>query len=139
MLLSSQYSCAFFYVKYTGLLSYYTFCSLAIHITSSFLSFLFSTFMFGYSYLWCPTLQHLKYFTPSSFLFCYLISTSSLTPYCITRLANTSNLFLEISFLSSSPILFLQLWTRYLSFLQLKHFSLSLSSSSALSWVKVYR
>ena len=112
MLHSSQYSCTFSHMGHTDLLSCCAFCRLATHAAFSFLSLLLSTSMFGHSYLWCPTPQHLKHFTPFSFLSCYLTSTSPLTPHCITQLANTLNLFLRISFPSSSPILFLQLQTR---------------------------
>ena len=58
--------------------------------------------------------------------------------YLITQLANTSNLFLGISFPFFLLILFLQLQTRYLNFLYLKHSLLSLSSSSAFNLTRAY-
>ena len=138
MLQSSQYSCTFSYVECTSLLSCYTFCGLATYTTTTSLLLFLSTSIFGYFHLQCPTPQHLKHFTFSFTLSCHLISTSLLIPHCITQLTNTSNLFLGISFLSSSSTLFLQLWARCLSFLQLKHFLPSFSSSSALSLARVY-
>ena len=137
MLYLSQYSCTFSHIGHAGLFSCYAFYGLATCITSSSLLLSLSTFMFEHFHFWCSTPQHLKYFTFSSSLFCHLIFTSLLILYYITQLINTLNLFLEIGFLSSSPILFLQLWTRCPNFLQLKHFLLFFSSSSALSLVKV--
>jgi len=129
----SQYFYTFSHVEYASLLSCYAFCGLAIHTVSSFALLPLSTSMFGHSHFWCPTLQHLKHCISSSPLFYCLISTLPLTPYCITWLTNTSNLFLGIGFPFSSLTLFLQLQARCLNFLQLKHFFLSLSSSSALN------
>ena len=63
------YSCAFLYKKCTGLSSCCAFCRLATHTTSSSLFLFFSTSIFGYSYLKCPTP------TSKAFnLFYYLIS-----------------------------------------------------------------
>ena len=92
----------------------YTFCGATTHTTLSLSSFL----LFWHSFHQCSSSLHLKYhITSSSFLFffCLLIS----TPYLITLLNNTLNLFWETNVLFSFSFLFLQLQARYPNFLYL--------------------
>ena len=127
-----QYSCTFSYVECTSFLFYCTFCSLATCTASFSLLFFFSTSIFGYFHLRCPTLQHLKYFT-FSVISCLLTFTSSLTLQYITLLAITSNLFWRISFSFFSHFLFLQLQARCPNLLYLQHTLPPFLSISALS------
>ena len=89
------YSCTFFHKEYAGFSSCCAFCRLATCTAFLSLFLFFLTLIFGHFHLKCPTSQYLKYLTSSTILF-LLILTSSLTPYLITLLDNTSNLFLEI-------------------------------------------
>ena len=71
-------------------------------------SFLFLLFFLGHSHFLCLSSPHQKHFTTSLTTSCLLIS---LTPHCITRLFNTSNLFpTTVSFFYSS--LLLHFWAR---------------------------
>ena len=124
--------------KCTSLSSCCTFCGLTTHVTFPLLLLSFSTLIFGYFHLQYPTPQHLKHYTPSSTVFCFLTSTSSFTPHCITLLTITSNLFWGTSFPFASFFLFLQLWARCLNFLYSQYILPSLSFISALSLVRAY-
>ena len=106
------YSYAFLHRGYTSLFPCYAFCGLATHIAFLFYFLFFSTSIFGHFYLKYPTPQYLKHLTSITISF-LLILTFSFTPYLITLLNNTSNLFLEISFLFFLSFLFLQLQARY--------------------------
>ena len=90
------YSCTFLHKEYAGFSSCCVFCRLAICTVFSSLFLFLLILIFGHFHLKCPTPQHLKHLTSSTISF-LLILTSSLTPYLITLLDNTSNLFLEIS------------------------------------------
>jgi len=128
----SQYSYTFSSIGHASLPCCCAFCGLAICTISFSLFLFFSTSIFKYSYLRYPIPQHLKHLTPS-IVFCLLTFTFSLTLYCITLLAITSNLFWGIDFLFSSTLLFLQLWTRCPNLLHPQYTLPSLLSISALS------
>ena len=81
---SSQYSCTFFHMGHTSLLSCCAFCGLTIYIFSSLFLLSFSATMSEHSYLQYPTPQYLKHFTSSFFLFCLCILISFLILYLIT-------------------------------------------------------
>ena len=132
------YSYTFTYRGHTGFLSCCAFCGPTIYAIYLLLLFSLSTSMFEHFHLWCLTFQHLKHFTSSSStISCLLTFTSSLTLYCITLFAITSNLFQRISFPFIS-FLFLQLQTRCPNLLQYQHILLLLPSNFTLSLVKVY-
>ena len=134
----SQYSCAFFYVGYTSLLFYYTFCGLVTYVASFSFLFFFSISIFGHFHLECSTPQYLKHCTPFFTVFYFFTFTSSFTLHCIILFAIISNLFWEISFLFISSFLFLQLQTRCLNFLHSQYTFPSLPPISALSLARVY-
>ena len=134
----SQYSCVFFYVGCTGLLFCYAFCEPTTCAACSLLPFCLFTPMFEHSYFQCLTPQHLKHFTFST-LFCYLTSTSSFTPHCITPVANISYLFWGFSlFFLSSSFFVLQLQARCPNFLQLQYSLFLLPSNCILSEVRAH-
>jgi len=138
MLLLLQYSYAFFHIGYAGLLSYYVFYSSTTCATYSLLPFCLFISIFGHFHLQCPTFQHLKYFI--FFILSYhLISTLSLTSYCITLVTNILYLFWNFSLFSFfSSFLVLQLQIRYLNFLQLQYSLSLLLSNCALSKMRAH-
>jgi len=92
------------------------------------------SFFFGHSHFLCAFSPHLKHYGLFSMTSCLL---SSLTPYCITWLFNTSNLFsIIVSFFCSSPLL--HFWARYPNFPHFLHILSSLPSSSALNLARAY-
>jgi len=136
ILFSSQYSYTFFHVEYAGLLSCCIFYGPTICTICLLFPFCLSTSIFGHSYLQYPTLQYLKHFT-SSTLFYYLTSTSFFIPHYITLVANILYLFWGFSLFSFSFFFFvLQLWARYLNFLQFQHSFSLFPSNYALSKAK---
>ena len=90
------------------------------------------TFLFyrGHSLHLCPSSPHLKHLTATVLM---LLITLSSTPYCITRLFKTSNLFWGISAPFSSSLLFLQFQARCPNLLQLLQSFSFLPSNSTLS------
>jgi len=136
LLTLSQCSYTFVHKNYALLLFCYAFCKLAICTAFSILFISLFTSIFGHSHLKCPTSQYLKcfYFSFSSYHSTFL---NPLTPYSITLLTNTLNLF--FSFVTSSILLLLlpQLWARYPNFLQPQHSCSFLLSSSSLVFISV--
>ena len=108
-------------------------CSFTFFYTSCFgtaFSFLFLSFLFEHFHFLCPPSLYLKHLVLFSTFFCLL---TSLTPYCITQLFSTSNLFSPIVFFffCSSPLL--HFWVRCLNLLQHLHSLSFLPSNSVLN------
>ena len=96
------------------------------------ISSLLFLFSLRHSHFLCPSSPHLKHFTVCSTTSCLL---TFLTPHCITRFFNTSNLFpTAISFFSSFPLLYF--WARCLNLPHHLHNLPSLPSNSALNLVR---
>ena len=112
-------------------------CSFIFFHTSYFgaaFSFLYFSSFFGHFHFLCPSSLHWKHLTFSSTFSCFL---TSLIPYCITQLFNTSNLFPTIVFfICFSPLL--HFWAKCLNLLHCLHNLPSLPSNSALSLVRAH-
>ena len=127
--LLNLFSCTSPFIGCAGLTSCCVFCGLVTYATLFFLTHN------GHSLHLCPFSPHLKHSTSTTPTLLIMLSSTS---HCITLLFNTSNLFWGMTVPSSSLLLFLQFWARYLNFLQLLHSFFFLSSSSSLSLARAH-